>query len=144
MIACSHAVKLLPIFSIIHGSATPANLCALHEQCALACKLLKAIVESIRCGTYLPKPVLGVEIPKGGGKKRRIGVPVVMDRMLQQALGQVLCSRYDMEFEEYNYGFRPNRNAHQTVLRAEGYINSGNHWIEERHTSPRRVPHTGI
>jgi retron-type reverse transcriptase len=87
----------------------------------------KAIVESVRGGTYLPKPILGVEIPKGGGKMHRIGVPVVMDRMLQQALGQVLCGRYDMEFEEYSYGFRPNRNAHQAVLRAEGYtpVNNG-------------------
>jgi group II intron reverse transcriptase/maturase len=83
----------------------------------------------VRGGTYLPKPILGVEIPKGGGKMRRLGVPVVMDRMLQQALGQVLSSRYDMEFEEYSYGFRPNRNAHQAVLRAQGYINSGNQWI---------------
>jgi group II intron reverse transcriptase/maturase len=83
------------------------------------------IKASIREGSYLPQPILGVEIPKSNGKKRLLGVPTVVDRMLQQAVGQVLCNYYDMDFSDNSYGFRPGRNAHQAVLRAKEYINSG-------------------
>jgi group II intron reverse transcriptase/maturase len=58
-----------------------------------------------------------------------LGVPTVSDRMLQQAVGQVLCNHYEMELEEYSYGFRPNHRAHQAVLRSLSYINGGNDWI---------------
>jgi group II intron reverse transcriptase/maturase len=83
------------------------------------------IKTSIRECSYLPQPILGVEIPKSNGKIRLLGVPTVVDRMLQQAVGQVLCNYYDMEFADNSYGFRPGRNAHQAVLRAKAYINSG-------------------
>ena len=83
------------------------------------------IKSSIRAGSYLPQPILGVEIPKRNGKKRLLGVPTVVDRMLQQAVGQILSNYYDMDFEDNSYGFRPGRNAHQAVLRAKEYINSG-------------------
>ena len=83
------------------------------------------IKTSIRESSYLPQPILGVEIPKSNGKKRLLGVPTVLDRMLQQAVGQVLCNHYDIGFEDNSYGFRPGRNAHQDVLRALEYINSG-------------------
>jgi group II intron reverse transcriptase/maturase len=83
------------------------------------------IKTSIREGSYLPQPIRGVEIPKGNGKKRLLGVPTVVDRMLQQAVGQVLCNYYDMDFLDNSYGFRPGRNAHQAILQALGYINSG-------------------
>jgi group II intron reverse transcriptase/maturase len=85
----------------------------------------KELERSIRRGCYLPQAVLGVEISKPGGKVRRLGIPTVLDRLLRQAVGQVLCNHYEMEFEEYSYGFRPNRNAHQAVLRSQSYINSG-------------------
>jgi group II intron reverse transcriptase/maturase len=83
------------------------------------------IKTSIREGSYLPQPILGVEIPKSNGKKLLSGVPTVVDRMLQQAVGQILCNCYDMDFADNSYGFRPGRNAHQAVLRALEYINSG-------------------
>ena len=91
----------------------------------------KEIESALRESIYLPQPILGVEIPKGGGKTRLLGVPTVLDRMLQQAVGQILCNHYEMEFEDYSYGFRPNRNARQAVMRSLDYINSGNCWIAD-------------
>jgi len=87
------------------------------------------IKASIRTGSYLPQAIRGVEIPKSNGKKRLLGVPTVVDRMLQQAVGQILCNYYDKEFEENSYGFRPNRSAQQAVLRSLEYINSGSSYI---------------
>ncbi|NDV60781.1 group II intron reverse transcriptase/maturase [Bacteroides sp. 519] len=83
----------------------------------------------IREDKYLPHPILGIEIPKSNGDVRLLGVPVVIDRMLQQAVGQILCNYYDTSFEDYSYGFRPNRKAHQAVLRSQEYINGGNNWV---------------
>jgi len=87
------------------------------------------IKTSIRESSYLPQPILGVEIPKSNGKKRLLGVPTVVDRWLQQAVGQVLCNHYDMDFADNSYGFRPGRNAHQAVSRSLRYINSGYSYI---------------
>ena len=83
------------------------------------------VYPQIRKGKYLPEPILGVEIPKGNGKMRQLGIPTVTDRLLQQAVGQVIAIKFEMEFEDYSYGFRPNRNAQQAVLKAQEYINSG-------------------
>jgi group II intron reverse transcriptase/maturase len=102
---------------------------SVKELYACLTKNREQIESDIRQGTYLPQPIRGVEIPKSNGKKRLLGVPTVIDRMLQQAVGQVLAIKFEMEFEDYSYGFRPNRNAQQAVLKALQYINEGHHHI---------------
>lgn len=85
----------------------------------------------LRHGSYLPSAIKGIEIPKKSGKVRLLGVPTVVDRMLQQAVGQILCNYYDVGFEESSYGFRPNRSAPQAVQRSLEYINAGYRCIVE-------------
>lgn len=84
-----------------------------------------SIVQSIRKGSYLPQAILGVSIPKSNGKTRLLGIPTVTDRLLQQAVHQVMMPLFEVEFKPFSYGFRPNRNAQQAVQKAQEYINEG-------------------
>jgi len=90
---------------------------------------LKSISTSIRKGSYVPQSILGVEIPKGNGKTRLLGIPTVADRLLQQAVSQVISPKFELEFKEHSYGFRPNRNAHQAVQQAQKNIHEGYDYI---------------
>lgn len=85
------------------------------------------IKEALLQGGYVPQPVKRVEIPKPGKRKekRKLGIPCVLDRFIQQALLQVLQRRWDATFSEHSYGFRPGRSAHQAVAKAQSYLKSG-------------------
>jgi RNA-directed DNA polymerase len=87
-----------------------------------------AIREQLLSGTYRPKSVKRVEIPKPDGGVRKLGIPTVLDRFIQQAVMQVLQQRWDPEFSNRSYGFRPGRSAHQAVAQAQQYIAEGYGW----------------
>lgn len=89
-----------------------------------------SIREALYAGSYHPTPVRRVEIPKPGGSGvRMLGIPTVLDRLIQQALAQVLGKLFEPYFSDASYGFRPGRSAHQAVRKAQGYIREGLRWV---------------
>ncbi|MGM0553057.1 MAG: reverse transcriptase domain-containing protein, partial [Pseudomonadota bacterium] len=87
------------------------------------------IREQLREGRYQPLPVRRVEIPKPGGGTRMLGIPSVRDRLIQQALHQILSPLFEETFSNHSYGFRPGRSAAQAVQRSREYVEEGRRWV---------------
>lgn len=90
-----------------------------------------SICAHIREGRYIPAAVKRVDIPKPNGGTRMLGIPTVQDRVIQQAIAQVLSKHFDPLFSEFSYGFRPGKSAHQAIEQTQKYIAEGRTWVVE-------------
>lgn len=90
-----------------------------------------SICAHIREGRYIPAAVKRVDIPKPSGGTRMLGIPTVQDRVIQQAIAQVLSKHFDPLFSEFSYGFRPGKSAHQAIEQTQKYIAEGRTWVVE-------------
>ena len=89
----------------------------------------QAFRQSLLDGSYQPQPVLGVEIPKPNGGVRQLGIPTVLDRIVQQAITSILSDIYEPKFSDSSYGFRPKRSAHHALAAASRYIREGRVYV---------------
>jgi RNA-directed DNA polymerase len=112
-----------------NGGAPGVDGMSVEELPAFLKEHWSSIKEQLLNSTYRPKPVRRVEIPKPDGSKRKLGIPSVVDRFLQQALLQVLQPKYDPTFSPYSFGFRPGKTAHQAIAQAQKYIQEGYTWV---------------
>lgn len=119
--ACNHVMRN-------QGSAGVDNM-IVDKLYNYLCANRERIAYGVINDRYLPQPIKGVEIPKSNGKIRLLGVPTVVDRMLQQALSQVMTARFEFEFKDHSYGFRPDRNTHKAVMQSHKIIHEGNQHI---------------
>jgi group II intron reverse transcriptase/maturase len=95
------------------------------------CEHWVSVRTALDAGTYQPSPVRRVVIPKPGGGERLLGVPTCLDRVVQQAIAQVLTPIFDPQFSQSSFGFRPGRSAHQAVQAARRYIQDGLQWVAD-------------
>ncbi len=114
---------------VANGGAPGVDGMTVDELMAYCREHWPRIREELLSGTYEPRAVRRVEIPKPGGGVRMLGIPTVLDRMIQQALHQVLAPIFDPTFSADSYGFRPGRSAHQAVERAREHIAAGHRWV---------------
>ncbi len=114
---------------VANSGAPGVDGMTVHELMAYCREHWPRIRKELLSGTYQPRPVRKVEIPKPGGGVRMLGIPTVLDRMIQQALHQVLAPIFDPMFSADSYGFRPGRSAHQAVRRAREHIAAGHRWM---------------
>lgn len=89
----------------------------------------ESLIRSLLDGSYRPNPVLRVEIPKDSDKMRLLGIPTVVDRLVQQAINQVLIPIYEAQFSRNSFGFRPRRGCHDALFRAKDIVNSGYKYV---------------
>ncbi len=112
-----------------NGGAPGIDNVTVAELQAHVWECWETVKAQLQLGTYRPMPVKRVEIPKPGGGVRLLGIPTVMDRLIQQALMQVMTPIFDPLFSPNSFGFRPRKRAHDAVKQAQSYIQEGNRWV---------------
>lgn len=100
-----------------------------EDFAAHAKKHWPVIAEKLKSATYQPGAIRGMAIPKPQGGERVLGIPNVQDRVIQQAVSQILSPIFEIEFSEYSYGYRPQRSAHDAIRAASRYVMEGKTWV---------------